>query len=300
MSETDKFCELPSGIRICYRVDGPADGRPLLLIAGLALDLTCWPTALVSGLADAGFRVIRFDNRDAGRSTHLSTPPPSKLRQAFAITRSSDYDLGDMATDTVALLDALGIDRVDLVGMSMGGMIAQVVAARFPDRVRSLTSIFSTTGARGVGAQSRATLLSMAKPASRTSAVSARRHVASLRRWGSPVFGFDTETELAWALNGWERGGGREASRGAARQVAALQKSGDRTAQVRTITAPTLVIHGDSDPMIHPSGGAATAAAIPGSRLVTIEGMRHHLAAGVAPRLAQLITEHAAGARTIG
>ena len=155
MTSTDQFCELPGGIRICYRVDGPEGGRPLLLIAGLALDLTCWPPTLVSALADRGYRVIRFDNRDAGRSTHLTTPPPSTLRQALAITRPADYDLTDMANDTLGLLDALAIDRADFVGMSMGGMIAQVVAAIAPDRVRTLTSIFSTTGAPGVGRQAR-------------------------------------------------------------------------------------------------------------------------------------------------
>ena len=293
MTSTDRFCELPSGIRICYRVDGPESGRPLLLIAGLALDLTCWPPSLVSALADRGYRVIRFDNRDAGRSTHLTTSPPSTLRQALAITRPTDYDLTDMANDTIGLLDALGITRADFVGMSMGGMIAQVAAAIAPDRVRTLTSLFSTTGAPGVGRQARAMLVSMAKPASRTASVSAHRHVAALRRWGSPEFGFDPAVETQWAVNVWERGGGRAASAGAARQIAAIQKSGDRTAQVRTITAPTLVIHGDRDPMIHPSGGRATADAIPGARLVTITNLRHNIVAGVVPQLVDLVDEHA-------
>ncbi len=292
MTTTDQFCELPGGIRICYRVDGPESGRPILLIAGLALDLTCWPPLMVSELVDRGYRVIRFDNRDAGRSTHVTTRPPSTLRQALAITRAADYDLTDMARDTIGLLDALGIDRVDLVGMSMGGMIGQVVAAIAPDRISTLTSIFSTTGAPEVGRQARAMLVSMAKPASRNASVSARRHVAALTRWGSPEFGFDPEVETRWALEVWERGGGRAASAGAARQIAAIQKSGDRTAQVRTITAPTLVLHGDQDPMIHPSGGRATADAIPGARLVTIANLRHNIVAGVVPQLVDLIDEH--------
>ena len=300
MSDEDLFCELPNGIRLCYRTDGAASGRPLLLVSGLALDLTCWPPSLIAGLVAAGFYVVRFDNRDAGRSTHVDAPAPSKLRQALAITRADDYDLGDMADDTLGLLDQLGIAHVDLVGMSMGGMIAQIVAARAPERVHSLTSIFSTTGDPKVGQASKATLLSMAKPSSRTGAVSARRHIRSLRRWGSPVFGFDPRVEEDWALTVWERGGGRAASRGAARQVSALQKSGDRTAQVRTISVPTLVVHGDHDPMIDPSGGDATAAAIPGARRVTIQGMRHHLVAGAMPELTGLIAEHAKGVSRVG
>lgn len=298
MNETDLFCELPSGIRLCYRTDGRPDGRPMLLLAGLALDLTSWQGSLVSALVDAGFFVIRLDNRDSGRSTHVPTPPPNTLRQALGITTSRDYDLGDLADDAIGLLDHLDIDEVDLVGMSMGGMIAQIIAATSPDRVRSLTSIISTTGARRVGQPAKSTLLSMAKPAARTPAASARRHLAALDRLGSPVFGWDPTIESQWALDVWERGGGPAAGAGTARQVAAIQKSGDRTKQVRSIIAPTLVIHGDRDPMVHPSGGRATADAIPGARLVTVADMRHHIPASLVPRIAGLIVEHAKSAQS--
>ena len=268
----------------------------MLFIAGLALDLTMWPPVMVNDLVNAGFRVIRFDNRDAGRSTHMATKPPAVWRQATGRLRPEDYELDDLVQDTIGLIDALGIDRVDLVGMSMGGMIGQIIAAKYPERVRSFTSIFSTTGARGVGYQSKAMLLSMASPRSKTAEASAQTHLRALVRWGNPAFGFDPEIEGAWALNTWERGGGLAAGDGGARQVAAIQKSKDRTELVRTITAPTLVIHGDYDPMIHPSGGKATADAIPGARLVTIPNLRHNIIASVAPKLTPLIIEHAKSA----
>ncbi|HEY2642268.1 MAG TPA: alpha/beta fold hydrolase [Galbitalea sp.] len=132
MSDDEKIAQLPSGIELCYRMDGASSGRPLVLIAGLGLDLTSWPTAMIDGLVDAGFRIIRFDNRDVGRSTHVRTPPPGRLRQLLARSEAEDYDLGDMAEDVVGLLDELRLAAVDLVGMSLGGMIAQTVAEATP------------------------------------------------------------------------------------------------------------------------------------------------------------------------
>lgn len=293
----ERFCDLPSGIRLCYRVDGDESARPLLLVAGLGLDLASWPQALVDGLLERGFRVLRFDNRDIGRSTHVTTPPPGPLRQLFAVARPEDYDLGDMADDTIGLLDHLGIDAVDLVGMSMGGMIAQIVAARAPSRVRSLTSIFSTTGAARTGRPAHSTLVRMGRPPVRTAEAFVARHLSVLRHIGSTEYPFDERIEREWALRAWERGGGAERTAGVARQIGAIGKSGDRTAEVRTITAPTLVVHGDRDRMVHPSGGEATAAAIPGARHVVLPGMRHHLAPTLAPRLVELIAEHTEAAR---
>ncbi|MFJ5829097.1 alpha/beta fold hydrolase [Streptomyces sp. NPDC093089] len=147
----DRFVDLPACPRLAYRVHGPAGGEPLLLVAGLGLDLTSWPARMVDGFTAHGFRVVRFDNRDAGRSGRIAAPPPGRARQLLARPRPDAYDLADMAADTLGLLDALGIDRAHLVGMSMGGMIAQTLAARSPDRVATLTSIFSTTGDRRVG-----------------------------------------------------------------------------------------------------------------------------------------------------
>ncbi|SFO72258.1 Pimeloyl-ACP methyl ester carboxylesterase [Geodermatophilus dictyosporus] len=289
----DRFVDLPAGPTLCHRVDGPDDGEPLLLVAGLGIDLTSWPQRMVDGYAGRGFRVVRFDNRDVGRSSRVATPPPGRLRQLLARPRPDAYDLLDMAADTVGLLDALGIDRAHLVGMSMGGMIAQVVAARHPARVATLTSIFSTTGSRRVGQPARSTLLRLAAGAPRTVEEHVQRHRAMLGHIGSATFPPDDELERAWAVGLWERGGGPRARAGVPRQISAIQASGDRTADLRRVTAPTLVVHGDRDLMVHPTGGRATAAAVPGARHVEIAGMGHHLAPGVVDRLVELTTEHA-------
>ncbi|MER8057968.1 MULTISPECIES: alpha/beta fold hydrolase [unclassified Streptomyces] len=288
-SETeDRFLTTPAGLRLCYRVDGPADGVPLLLIAGLGLDLTSWPRPMVDAFTGSGFRVVRPDNRDIGRSARVATPPPGLLRQALARPRPDAYDLADMAEDTRHLLDHLGIERVHLVGMSMGGMIAQTLAARHPHRVATLTSVFSTTGSRKVGRPALSTLVRMAKRPARTPEESVTRHLALLAHIGSRVFPPDEARERAWAGAVWERG--RDAE-GVARQIGAIQASGDRTAELRRITAPTVVVHGTRDPMVHPSGGRATAAAVPGARHVEITGMGHHLAPGVLDRLVGLTTD---------
>ncbi|WP_406691571.1 alpha/beta fold hydrolase [Saccharopolyspora sp. ID03-671] len=291
MSE-DLFVDLPAGPRICYRVDGPADGTPLVLIAGLGLDLTSWPQRFVDGFTERGFRVVRLDNRDAGRSSRIDAPPPGRLRQLLARPRPDSYDLGDMAADAVGLLDHLGLERVELLGMSMGGMIAQTIAARHPDRVGSLTSIFSTTGARGIGQPARSTLVRMAKGPTHTVEESVERHLWMLRHIGSASFPPDDDLERAWAAGLWERGGGARAKEGRPRQIGAIHASGDRTAELRRITAPTLVIHGDTDRMVHVSGGRATAAAIPGARYVEIDGMGHHIAPGLIDRLVAMTTDH--------
>ncbi|MEU4422125.1 alpha/beta fold hydrolase [Actinoplanes sp. NPDC024001] len=288
---SDSFFQVPGGPRICYRVDGPASAEPLVLIAGLGLDLTSWPQSMVDGFTGAGFRVIRFDNRDAGCSSRIDAPPPGRLRQLFARPHPGAYDLGDMAADTVGLLDHLGAGRAHLVGMSMGGMIAQTVAARHPDRVATLTSIFSTTGHRRVGQPARSTLVRMARRPARTVDESVRAHLAMLRHIGSAGFPPDDDGERAWAAGLWERTGGRAGRQGIPRQISAIQASGDRTAELARITAPTLVIHGDTDRMVHPSGGRATARAIPGARYVEITGMGHHLSPGVVDRLVRLTTD---------
>ncbi|GAA4753612.1 alpha/beta hydrolase [Modestobacter marinus] len=289
--DEDRFVDLPAGPRLCHRVSGPDDGVPLLLIAGLGIDLTSWPQRMVDGFADRGFRVVRFDNRDVGRSSSIGTPPPGRLRQLLARPRPDAYDLADMAADTHGLLEHLGIDRVHLVGMSMGGMIAQTLAARHPDRVASLTSIFSTTGHRRVGQPARSTLVRMAKRPARTVEESVQRHLALLGHIGSPTFLPDDDLERAWAIGLWERGGGLRSRAGVPRQISAIHASGDRTAELRRITAPTLVVHGSVDRMVHPTGGRATVAAIPGSRHVEITGMGHHLAPGVVDQLVDLTTD---------
>ncbi len=285
---TDSFADLPGGPRICYREDGPVDGTPLVLIAGLGLDLTSWPRPMVEGFTGRGFRVIRFDNRDAGCSDRVEAPNPGKVRQLLARPLPGAYDLGDLAADTVGLLDHLGIGEAHLVGMSMGGMIAQTVAARNPGRVLTLTSIFSTTGHRRVGQPARSTLLRMARRPARTVGESVTGHLAMTGHLGSAAFPLDKDVETAWATGLWERAGGRRARSGIARQIGAIQASGDRTAELARITCPTLVVHGDSDRMVHHSGGRATADAVRGARFVEIPGMGHHIAPDLVDRLVEL------------
>jgi pimeloyl-ACP methyl ester carboxylesterase len=207
-----------------------------------------------------------------------------------------------MAADTYGLLEHLGIDRAHLVGMSMGGMIAQTLAARHPDRVATLTSIFSTTGNRRVGQPAPSTMRRILKRQARTVDESVARHLALLAHIGSPVFLPDAALERAWATAAWHRGDGARSRDSVSRQIGAIQASGDRTAELRRITAPTLVVHGSTDRVVHPSGGRATAAAIPGARHVEVTGMSHHLAPGVIDRLVALTIDHARtrGACTTG
>ncbi len=295
---TDQFCRAGAGRRVCYRTDGDPSGAPLLLIAGLTLDLTSWPPAMVDGLVAQGFYVIRFDNRDVGRTTPATTPPPSLWRRALQRPRRDGYDLADMAGDAVAVLDHLGVAQAHHVGMSMGGMIAQTIAARYPTRTLSLTSIFSTTGSKRVGQPAVSTLLLLSRRASRTREEFIRKHVRLARHLAGTGFPPDEAGAAEYATRAWDRGLRESAGDGVARQINAIYKSGDRTAEVQRITVPTLVIHGDSDRIVHPSGGRATAAAITGARHVTIDGMGHDLAPGVTDRLVRLITQNAGATRS--
>jgi pimeloyl-ACP methyl ester carboxylesterase len=294
----DQFIDVPAGPRICFRVDGPSDGEPVLLLAGLGLDLTSWPQQLVDGYVDRGFRVVRPDNRDAGRSDRIAARSPGLLRQMLARPRPDAYDLTDMAADTIGVLDHLDIERPHLVGMSMGGMIAQTMAARHPARAASLMSIFSTTGHARVGRPAASTLVRMARGPVATVEESVARHLSMLEHLAGPGFPHDHVAERAWATGLWERAGGRTATSGIPRQIDAIRASGDRTSALRAITAPTLVVHGDRDRMVHPSGGLATARAVAGARHVVIPGMGHHIAPGVLDQLLELSTDHARSAGT--
>ena len=292
MSE-DRFCATAAGVRLCFRVEGRADGEPVLLIAGLGLQLIYWPPALVEALTAEGFRVVRVDNRDAGRSSRIATPPPGKLRQLFAFPRRDNYSLEDMADDMAAVLRHLGLRGAHVVGMSMGGMIGQALACRHPGLVLSLTSIFSSTGRRSVGQPARSTLWRMATTrAPRSAEEAATALVMMMRHVGVAESRGAEERWRAHARRAWERSGGQWDGGAIARQIGAIQKSGDRTAQLGSIRAPTLVVHGDLDRMVHPSGGRATAEAIPGARLVTLQGMRHDIEPERIPALAALIVSH--------
>lgn len=285
------------GIELCHDAFGDPADPALVLIAGLGQQKHTWPAELAATLAARGRRVIRFDNRDVGRSTHMSYPPPNPVAVLRGGNHPRQYHLGDMARDTVGLLDALGYADADLVGVSMGGMIAQTVAAHFPGRVRTLTSIMSTTGARRIGRPAPSTWLRMATarpPRNRSEAV--ENAVGVFRHIGSHGYPFDEAAVREKAGIAWDRD---PSAAGLARQLAGIFASGDRTAELAAVDVPTLVIHGDRDRMVNPTGGAATARAIPGARLHTITGMGHDLPIGAWPRIIELITEHIARIDTV-
>lgn len=295
MSTEQTIVEVGRGIRLCYEQFGDPADPPIVLIAGLGQQLHSWPTGFVAGLVDRGYRVTRFDNRDAGLSTHMSFAPPHPLAILRGGNSRDQYHLGDMARDTVGLLDALGYRDAHLVGVSMGGMIAQTVAAHYPGRVRRLTSIMSTTGAPRIGRPAPSTWWRMAtarRPRNRAEAMDAA--VRTFRHIGSHGFRFDEQWVRDKAGLDWDRD--PTGSAGVARQLAGIFASGDRSAELGLIDVPTLVIHGDRDRMVHPTGGAATARAIPGARLRTITGMGHDLPAGAWGQLLELITTHTSSA----
>jgi pimeloyl-ACP methyl ester carboxylesterase len=285
---TEKIVEVGRGISLAYEEIG--EGEPLVLVAGLGQQLHSWPDAFCQELAGRGYRVIRFDNRDAGKSTHMRYRPSKPAALLLRRWPAEQYNLTDMATDTAGLLDAIGLVDAHFVGISMGGMIAQTVASLYSDQVRTLTSIMSNTGARKVGRPALSTWLMMGGRPARTRAEAQDQAVRMFRHIGSHGFPLDEVFIRELAGTGWDRD---PSPAGTARQLAAILRSGDRTSRLRAITAPTLVIHGDRDRMVDPTGGAATARAITGARLETIIGMGHDLPKDAWPRLLDLIDDHA-------
>ncbi|MFJ8546211.1 alpha/beta fold hydrolase [Streptomyces sp. NPDC093586] len=292
VESADQYATLPSGMTICFRDFGDKADPAMLLVAGLGEDLTFWTDSFVGSLVARGFRVVAIDNRDVGRSTFVTAPPPALWRQITARPRGDAYTLADMAQDAVGVLDHLGISRVHLVGRSMGGMIAQTIAATAPDRVLSLTSLYSTTGARKVGQPALSTLRLLAAPPARTRTEAVRAHLRLTRHIAGVGYPVDDAAEAALAARGWDRSAGDPAA-GTARQIQAIQRSGDRTAQLSAITAPTLVIHGDRDLLVHPSGGVATVRAIRSAQHVVIPGMGHHLPEALVAPVTIRISQHA-------
>lgn len=271
-----------NGIELAYESFGDPGSRPLLLVMGLATQMLAWHEDFCRELADRDFFVVRFDNRDIGLSTHLHDAPPPDLMAAFAgDTSSASYRLEDMADDTAGLLDALGIDNAHVVGASMGGMIAQTLAIAHPSRVRSLTSIMSTPSPAIGGATEEALAVLLAPPAtSRDNAV--ERAMLTYRVIGSRDYPLD-ETWLAEVTGeAYDRG---YDPMGVARQLLAIHASGDRTAALGNVQAPTLVIHGENDPLVQVAGGQATAEAVAGAELLLIPGMGHNLPREVWPQI---------------
>lgn len=292
-SSPDRFAELPNGLRICWRSYGRRQDPALLLVAGLGLQLISWPQALIDGLVAAGLQVIAVDNRDMGQSSSLPMQPPARLRQFFGWIPAGHYRLEDMADDLLALLDHLGIARAHVLGMSMGGMIAQAMAVRQPQRVWSLTSIFSTTGDRRVGQPAPSTLWRMLRARPPMNLAEAQdMYVATMRHIGDPSVPGIEAVWRDYIARAWERSNPLDAQQRYERQTTAILLSGDRTASLRAIQAPTLVLHGDKDLIVHPSGGQATARAISGARLITVAGMRHQIDTQRCPQLLGLILPH--------
>ena len=283
-----------TGVDICYDTIGDPAQRPLLLLMGLGGQLTWWDPALCELLAARGFFVIRFDNRDAGRSSRVRSAPVSRqsiLRAALGDQTVAPYSLRDMAADGFGLLDRLGIDQAHVVGVSMGGMIAQTMAIAQPDRVLSLVSIMSTTGRRTVGWQDPRLLPRLSTPRQRSRA----DYVSNAERfWGlidSPAYRTDQEQLRDRAGDTWDRG---VSSAGVTRQLLAILTARDRTPELGRLNLPAAVVHGSADRLVHVSGGRATAAAIPGAELVVLPGVGHDLPPQIWPQLVDAIDRTAA------
>jgi pimeloyl-ACP methyl ester carboxylesterase len=263
-------------VELCYDAFGDPERPVMLLIMGLGFQLIHWPEEFCRQLAAVGFRVVRFDNRDAGRSTHL----PGRR-----------YTLEDMADDAVGLLDALGVDSAHVVGASLGGMIAQTMAIRHPARVRSLASLMSTTGRRGKGRTSLRVFRHAFGRRPRTQDEAVERRVRVFAAIGSP--GFEQDLDELRRVNALAFRRDPDARDGRRRQHRAVRAAGDRTEALGRLAVPTVVVHGTADRMCDPSGGRATAEAIPGARLELVAGMGHDLPRGAWPRLVRAIADNA-------
>jgi pimeloyl-ACP methyl ester carboxylesterase len=287
---SEQFCDVGRGITLCYETFGERSDPTALLIMGLGTQMVAWQEDFCLELAGRGFHVVRFDNRDIGRSTHVAGRPPSIAELLTRSSRAARYTLADMADDTSALLSELGLSPAHIIGASMGGMIAQTLAARHPHDVRSLVSIMSNTGSRRSGQPSlRIYPIFLRRPPQGRDALIAHTE-ALFAAIGSPGLPRDAADIRAIATASYERG---HDPAGSGRQLAAIIASGNRTAELETITAPTLVVHGTADPLVAPSGGRATKRAIPGAQLMMIEGMGHDMPRAIWPQLIDAIAAHA-------
>lgn len=295
LHENDSFVELKDGISICYRIygqTGQIDQPTVVLIAGLTLQLHYWVPEFVQPLLREGYRVMVLDNRDIGRSSRHNSPPLQRKHLIFGKGRPEGYKLQDMAGDVIGVLDHLGIDKIHVVGMSMGGMIAQEITSHFPERVLTLTSIFSTTGDKKVGQPSLKGKLKLMKARPREREHGIAHYLDHAHFIAGKRYEVVEATAKDYAAKAWDRGNGAKAGAGISRQIGAIFNSGDRTARLRNIKTPTLVIHGDKDPLVNPSGGYATADAIPKAKLVLVPGMGHYISAEVSPLLTDLLLGH--------
>jgi pimeloyl-ACP methyl ester carboxylesterase len=286
----EQFAEV-GDVTLCYSTFGDRSNPAMLLVMGLGTQMIAWQEEFCEKLAGRGFFVIRYDNRDVGRSTHFRDhPPPTRAELVTRRFKRLAYTLDDMADDGMRLLDHLGIERAHVVGASMGGMIAQVMAARHRDRVLSLTSIMSTTGSRRVGNPAlRVYPFFLGRPPDGRDAF-VERILKMFALIGSPGFDGSQDDLRDIAVRSYERD---HTTSGTQRQLAAILAAGNRTRDVKRIEAPTLVVHGAKDRMISRTGGKATAKAIDGARLMMVEGMGHDMPREIWPRLIDAITDNA-------
>lgn len=294
ISQSEAAKAAVNGIEIAYDTFGNPADPPLLLIMGLGMQMIAWDEALCEQLAKKDYWVIRFDNRDVGLSTrldHLGRPGLLSLILGL-LGRSIDapYLLSDMAADTVGLLDALGIDSAHVVGVSMGGMIAQTVAIAYPERVRTLTSIMSSTGDPSLPRAKPRVMRVLTKRPPSERADYIENTLDSLRLLSGPAYPIDEERIRRRAGRAFDRG---LSPRGVARQLAAIMASGSRKEALHNLEVPTLVIHGDADPLVPVEHGIDTADSIPGAELMIIKGMGHELPPPVWPQLVTAIAKHA-------
>jgi pimeloyl-ACP methyl ester carboxylesterase len=284
-----------NGIELCYETFGAADAEPMLLIMGLGAQMVLWDDGFCEKLAQRGFRVIRFDNRDIGRSSKLFgstrlTPLELLKLRFFRIPVAAPYKLRDMANDTVGLMDGLSIRSAHLVGSSMGGMIAQEIAISFPNRVRSLVSIMSATGNPRLPPPSREATMMLMAPPPNTREEFLARFAQTMKFLRAGHFPQDEALDRSRAERIFARG---LSPAGAGRQLRAILASGSRKHRLRAVKVPILVIHGTADPLVHPFGGKDTAASIPGAKLLMIQGMGHSLPMELWPQIIDAIATHA-------
>ena len=274
-------------ITLEYEIIGDIADPALLLVMGLGAQLTGWPDAFCAQLADQGFAVVRYDNRDVGLSQKFGEAGAVDLAAIIGTLGGGEplaapYTLGDMADDGIALIEGLGLAPAHIVGASMGGMIVQEMVIRHPGAVRSLCSIMSTTGDTSVGQPTPEAIAVLLQPPPATRAEVIESSVVGARIIGSPRYPADEAEVRARAAEAYDRSYYPE---GPARQIAAILTAPDRTAALGAVTVPTLVIHGDADPLVTPTGGEATAKAVPGAELLVFEGVGHDLPEAIWPEV---------------
>ncbi len=291
---TDERMIASNGVSLCCDTFGDPQNPALVLIMGLGAQMIIWDADFCTALAERGLHVVRFDNRDIGKSTHLTAlgvPNTMALmaKAAIGFKPKVPYTLRDMALDTVGLIDALGLPRAHVAGASMGGGIAQEMAIHMPERLLSLTSIMSSTGDPGLPPPTADALKILLSSPPKDRDAYLAHHAKVLQTLRGPHFAEDVITDRERAMRNFERGLNPP---GVSRQLAAIIASGNRTPALTRVKTPTLVIHGDADPLIRVAGGRATANAITGAKLEIIPGMGHTLPRPTWPRIIDAIVGH--------